>query len=104
MFAIIETGGKQYKIAEGDSLRVEKLEGEMNSTLEIDKVLLVADGENINVGNPYVKNVSITTTKINDIKNKKLITYKYKRRKDFDKKKGHRQTVSILRIEKINIK
>ena len=103
MFAIIETGGKQYKIQEGDTIKVEKLEGDMNSEIKIDTVLMVKDGDNISVGTPYVKGANIVTTKTADDKNKKLTIYKYKRRKDWDKKKGHRQAISVLRIDKINI-
>jgi large subunit ribosomal protein L21 len=103
MFAIIETGGKQYKVEEGSTIRVEKLEGQVDSTIEIDKVLLVADGEDVSVGTPYLENVTVSTTKVDDVKNRKLIIYKYKRRKDSDKKKGHRQKATLLRIDKINL-
>ena len=102
MFAIIESGAKQYKVEQGDSIRVEKFDGETNSTIQIDKVLMVVDGEKINVGTPYLEGVTVSATKVADGKNEKLIIYKYKRRKDFDKKKGHRQKVSVLKIEKIN--
>ncbi|MBN2143463.1 MAG: 50S ribosomal protein L21 [Candidatus Aureabacteria bacterium] len=102
MFAIIESGSKQFIIQEGDSIRVEKIEGEPSSTVILDKVLLVADGEKISVGTPYLKGMTVTTKKVRDGKNKKLVIYKYKRRKDFDKKKGHRQKNSTLKIEKIN--
>lgn len=102
MFAIIESGAKQYKVEQGDSIRVEKLDGETDSTIQIDKVLMVVDGEKITVGTPYLEGVTVSATKLADDKNEKLIIYKYKRRKDFDKKKGHRQKVSVLKIEKIN--
>jgi large subunit ribosomal protein L21 len=103
MFAIIESGSKQYKIQEGDSIRVEKIEGEPASTITLDKVLLVADGEKISVGRPYLEGATVTTKKVRDGKNEKLVIYKYKRRKDFEKKKGHRQKNSVLKIEKINL-
>jgi len=103
MFAIIETGGKQYKVQEGDSIKVELLEGEVNSEIKIDKVLMIKTDDDISVGTPYVDGVSVTTTKTADTKNKKLTIYKYKRRKDWDKKKGHRQGISVLKIDKINI-
>ena len=102
MFAIIESGAKQYKVEQGDSIRVEKLDGEANSSIQIDKVLMVVDGEKINVGKPYLQGVTVSAKKVADDKNEKLTIYKYKRRKDFDKKKGHRQKVSVLKIEKIN--
>ena len=102
MFAIIESGAKQYKVEQGSTVRVEKLDGEANSSIQIDKVLLVVDGEKISVGTPYLEGVTVEATKMADDKNDKLTIYKYKRRKDFDKKKGHRQKVSVLKIEKIN--
>ena len=102
MFAIIESGAKQYKVEQGSTIRVEKLEGESNSAIKIDKVLMVVDGEKINVGKPYLQGVTVSAKKVADDKNEKLTIYKYKRRKDFDKKKGHRQKVSVLKIEKIN--
>ena len=102
MFAIIESGAKQYKVEQGSTVRVEKLDGEANSSIQIDKVLLVVDGEKFSVGTPYLEGVTVEATKMADDKNDKLTIYKYKRRKDFDKKKGHRQKVSVLKIEKIN--
>ncbi len=103
MYAIIETGGKQFKVKEGDFIRVEKLVGEPASKLTIDKVLLVVKDGQASIGQPYVKDATVSSTKMKDDKNEKLIIYKYKRRKDFDKKKGHRQTMSILKIDKINV-
>jgi len=104
MFAIIETGGKQYKVEEGNTIRVEKLNSDKDSKVIIDKVLMVVDGDKISVGKPYIKGATVATTKVTDDKNKKLVIYKFKRRKDYDKKKGHRQTVSVLKIDKINVK
>ena len=102
MYAIIETGGKQFKVQEGDVIRVEKLEGESASKLTIDKVLLVVKEGQASIGKPYLKGATVSSSKVKDDKNEKLIIYKYKRRKDFDKKKGHRQPMSLLKIEKIN--
>ena len=101
MFAIIESGAKQYKVEEGSTIRVEKLDVADASSVEIDKVLMVVDGDKITVGAPYINGVTVTATKVEDDKNEKLTIYKYKRRKDFDKKKGHRQKISVLKIEKI---
>ncbi|EKD28879.1 MAG: 50S ribosomal protein L21 [uncultured bacterium] len=103
MFAIIETGGKQYKVEEGSTIKVEKLEGEVSSEIIIDKVLLIVNGDNISVGKPYIKGVTVSSTKVEDGKDKKVITYKYRRRKDWDKKKGHRHQNTVLKINKINI-
>ena len=104
MFAVIESGGKQVKIQEGDTIQVEKLEGEDNSIIILDKVLLIADGENVSVGQPYLEGVSISTTKVKDDKAKKVIIFKFRRRKSWDKKIGHRQPYSVLKIDKINLK
>ena len=104
MFAVIESGGKQVKIQEGDTIQVEKLEGGDNSIIILDKVLLIADGENVSVGQPYLEGVSISTTKVKDDKAKKVIIFKFRRRKSWDKKIGHRQPYSVLKIDKINLK
>lgn len=102
MFAIIESGGKQYRVEEGDSIRVEKLKDDSNTEIKLNTVMLVGDGDKILVGKPYVDGASVTATKLCDDKEKKVIVYKYKRRKDWDRKMGHRQQVSVLRIDKIN--
>ena len=102
MFAIIETGGKQIKVQEGDTVKFEKLVAENQTQISLDKILLVTDGEQIAVGNPYLEGASVSATKLRDEKAKKVIIYKFKRRKDSDKKQGHRQTYSLLKIDKIN--
>lgn len=103
MFAIIETGNKQYKVKEGDLIRVEKLEVPDNEVTVLDKVLLIADGEMLNLGKPYIQGANVSALKVKDDKDKKLVIYKYKRRKDSDKKKGHRQVMTVLKIQKINV-
>lgn len=101
MYAVIETGGKQYKVEEGDVIRVEKLEGEVESSLKIEKVLLVVDGEDIKVGTPYLDGGTVEVTKVKDDKAEKLIVYKFRRRKDSEVKRGHRQQLTVLKIDKI---
>jgi len=102
VYAIIETGGKQYKVNAGDIIRVEKLEAEAGSSYSFDKVLLVAEGENVTLGAPYVAGATVKASVIGDGKEKKVIIYKYKSKKGFHKKKGHRQPFTSLKVEAIN--
>lgn len=102
MYAIIETGGKQYKVAEGDVITVEKLGVEADSKYTFENVLAVADGDDLKVGTPVVAGASVEATVIGDGKAKKVIVYKYKPKKGFHKKNGHRQPFTKLKIEKIN--
>lgn len=101
MYAIIATGGKQYKVAEGDIIKVEKLGVEAGSSFTFDQVLAVNNGELV-VGEPTVAGASVTATVIGDGKAKKIIVYKYKRKTGYHKKNGHRQSYTEVKIEKIN--
>ncbi|MDO4324405.1 MAG: 50S ribosomal protein L21 [bacterium] len=101
MYAIIATGGKQYKVAEGDVIRVEKLGAEAGTTFTFDQVLAVNDGE-IKIGCPTVEGATVTATVMGDGKAKKVIVYKYKRKTGYHKKNGHRQLYTQVKIEKIN--
>ena len=101
MNAIIATGGKQYKVAEGDVIRVEKLDVEAGSTYSFDQVLAVS-GETFTIGTPTVAGASVTATVVGNGKAKKVIVYKYKRKTGYHKKNGHRQLYTELKIEKIN--
>lgn len=102
MYAIIETGGKQYKVCEGDVIRIEKLEVEAGSTYKFDKILTIANGDDIKFGAPTVSGASVDASVILNGKSKKVIVYKYKPKKGFHKKRGHRQPFTMLKIEKIN--
>lgn len=102
MYAIIETGGKQYKVAEGDVITVEKLAVEAGSAYTFENVLAVGEGAKVSVGAPTVKGASVEASVIGDGKAKKVIVYKYKPKKGFHKKNGHRQPFTKLKIEKIN--
>ncbi len=101
MYAIIATGGKQYKVAEGDIIRVEKLGVEAGQTVSFDQVLVVNNGE-VKVGNPTVSGASVSATVIEEGRGKKVIVYKYKRKTGYHKKNGHRQAFTKVKIEKIN--
>lgn len=102
MYAIIETGGKQYKVAEGDVIQVEKLNVEAGSEYTFNDVLVVSNGDKVSVGAPTVKGASVKASVIGNGKAKKVIVYKYKPKKGFHKKNGHRQPFTELKIEKIN--
>ncbi len=101
MYAIIATGGKQYKVAEGDIIRVEKLGVAEGETVTFDQVLAVNNGELV-VGTPNVAGATVTATALKDGKAKKVIVYKYKRKSGYHKKNGHRQAFTQVKIEKIN--
>ena len=101
MYAIIATGGKQYKVAEGDVIKVEKLGVEAGSEVVFDQVLVVS-GDDIKVGNPTVEGATVTANVVKEGKSKKVIVYKYKRKTGYHKKNGHRQQYTQVKIEKIN--
>lgn len=101
MYAIIETGGKQYKVAEGDVITVEKLGVEAGQEFTFDKVLVLAKDGDVKVGAPYVEGAAVTASVIGDGREKKVIVYKYKPKKGFHKKKGHRQPFTKLQIKSI---
>lgn len=102
MYAIIRTGGKQYQVAEGDRLRVEKLTGEVGDTVELDDVLMVADGEAVKIGQPAVEGAKVTAKIVEQGKGKKVIVFKKKRRQGYARKKGHRQLFTALEIQGIS--
>ena len=101
MYAIIATGGKQYKVSEGDIIKVEKLGVEAGETYTFDQVLAV-NNESLVVGNPVVDGATVTASVLCDGKRKKFIVYKYKRKTGYHKKNGHRQQYTAVKIEKIN--
>ena len=103
MYAIIKTGGKQYQVSSGDQLRVEKLEGDVGDTVELDSVLLVADGDQVTVGTPLVENAKVTATIAEQGKAKKIKVFKRKRRKGYRLMRGHRQSYTALKIAEINV-
>ena len=101
MYAIIETGGKQYKVAEGDVITVEKLGVEAGQDYTFDKVLVLAKDGDVKIGAPYVEGAAVTASVIGDGKEKKVVVYKYKPKKGFHKKKGHRQPFTKLQIKAV---
>ena len=101
MYAIIATGGKQYRVEEGQTIRVEKLNVQAGEAYTFDQVLVVG-GEDIKIGNPTVAGATVSASVVGDGKAKKVIVYKYKRKSGYHKKNGHRQQYTELKIEKIN--
>ena len=101
MYAIIQTGGKQYKVEKGDVLRVEKLDAKADDKYTFEDVLFVG-GKSVKVGNPTVEGASVDATVVAEGKAKKVTVYKYKPKKGYHKKNGHRQQYTEVKIDKIN--
>lgn len=102
MYAIIETGGKQYKVAEGDVIQIEKLGVEAGEAVTFDKVLLVSNNGEVKVGKPYIKAASVSAKVDLNGRGQKIVVFKYKPKKGYHKKQGHRQAFTQVTIEKIN--
>lgn len=102
MYAVIKTGGKQYKVAAGDKLKVEKLAGDVGSKVVIDKVLLLADGDNVTIGAPLVAGAKVNATVVSHGRGDKVMIFKMRRRKHYRKTQGHRQSFTEIQIDTIN--
>ena len=102
MYAVISTGGKQYKLAQGDVCRIEKLDAEEGASVEIDKVLMIADGDNINIGTPFVDGGKVTATVKSHGRAKKVEIMKFRRRKHHQKRTGHRQYYTDIEVTGIS--
>ena len=100
MYAVIETGGKQYRVQEGDVITVEKLNVEAGDVVTFDKVLVLGEGKDVKVGTPYL-DAAVTATAVENGKGKKVIIFKYKAKKDYRKKQGHRQPYTMVKIESL---
>ncbi len=101
MYAIIESGGKQYRVQEGDTLNLEKLPAEAGENVEIDKVLAVVNGEEVKIGTPLVQGAKVILKVLRNGKDKKIIVFKFKAKKNYRRKQGHRQPFSRVLVEKI---
>ena len=101
MYAVIESGGKQYRVEEGMVIEIDKIGGKPGSSVELDKVLMLVDGEKVNIGKPYLENIRVSAELVGEIKAKKVIAFKKKKRKDYKKKTGHRQRYEKVLIKKI---
>jgi len=102
VYAIVETGGKQFKVQEGDVIFVEKLDVAPEANVTLDKVLLVSNENTINVGAPYIDGATVSAKVLAQGKAKKIIVFKFKPKKGYKRKQGHRQLYTKLQIEKIN--
>ena len=101
MYAVVETGGKQYKVTEGDVIFVEKLDVEEGAEVTLDKVLMAGEGDAVKVGTPVVEGATVTAKVVKNGKSKKVVVFKMKRKKNYRRKKGHRQPYTQVRIEAI---
>jgi len=101
MYAVIKTGGKQYKVSEGQTLRVEKLNAEAGSSVDLNEVLMVADGDDIKIGSPVLDGGKVTATVTAHGRGKKINIVKFRRRKHYRRQAGHRQDYTEIKIDKI---
>ncbi len=101
MYAVIKTGGKQYRVSPGDRLKVEKLNANAGETVTFSDVLMVGDGANVSAGAPTVSGAKVTATVVEHGRGKKVIVFRFKRRKGFQKKQGHRQDYTLVQIDEV---
>lgn len=101
MYAIVETGGKQYKVAKGDLIKVEKIGGELGDEVELDRVLLIKGEDDMTVGTPTVAGAKVVGKITGQGRGEKIVVFKYKRRKNYRRKQGHRQYLTWIKIEDI---
>lgn len=101
MYAVIKTGGKQYKVQPGGIIEVEKLDGEEGTPISFSEVLLFADGDNLSLGTPVLGNVTVRGTILKQARAKKILIFKFRRRKHSRKSQGHRQPYSVVKIDSI---
>jgi large subunit ribosomal protein L21 len=101
MYAVIQTGGKQYRVSQGDLVTVEKLEGTAGDRVEIDSVLMIGAGTQVTIGQPYLAQTRVVGTIVRQERGPKVIIYKQKRRKGYQKKQGHRQWQTLVRVTDI---
>ena len=101
MYAVVKTGGKQYRVKEGDFLKVEKLSGEIGSKVELGEVLAVGDGDSVKLGTPTVEKAKVLCKIVEQDRDKKIIVFKKKRRQGYKKRQGHRQSYTALKVDKI---
>jgi large subunit ribosomal protein L21 len=103
MYAVISSGGKQHRVSEGDTIRIEKVPGDVGTSVSFDEVLMVSENDNVLVGQPTLSNVTVSGHIVEQDRGKKIIVFKYKRRKGYRKKQGHRQDYTALKIDSIKL-
>src|ERR1700731_506160 len=103
MYAIVETGGKQFRVSDGDVIRADLIETEVGSSVTFDRVVLAANGDDVTIGTPVMNGASVTGTVLRQAKDKKILVFKYKPKKRVRKLNGHRQRYAEVRIDKIEL-
>ena len=104
MYAVIKTGGKQYRVNQGDELKIEKIAGDVGANVVLDQILTVVDGDNVTIGSPIVRGASVTATVVSHGRHDKVTIFKMRRRKHYRKSQGHRQSFTEIQIDKISAK
>ena len=104
MYAVIKTGGKQYRVNQGDKLQIEKIAGDVGANVVLDQILTVVDGDNVTIGSPIVRGASVTATVVSHGRHDKVRIFKMRRRKHYRKSQGHRQSFTEIQIDKISAK
>ena len=102
MYAVIKTGGKQYRITQGETLKIETVEGDVGSAIVLDKVLMIGNGDSISVGKPLLAGATVTATIVSNGRGEKIRIFKMRRRKHYQKHQGHRQNYTEIRIDGIS--
>jgi len=103
MYAVVTTGGKQYRVQKGETLKIEKIPGDIGSQVEFDQVLMVSDGDRVEIGQPLVENAVVNAHIVEQGKHKKILVFKYKRRKRYRRTQGHRQQFTAVKIDDISL-
>ena len=103
MYAVVATGGKQYRVQKGEILKIEKIPGDVGSQVAFDQVLMVSDGDRVEIGQPLVENAVVNAHIVEQGKHKKILVFKYKRRKRFRRTQGHRQQFTAVKIDDISL-
>lgn len=104
MYAVVKTGGKQYRVHQGDTVMIEKVSGDIGSEISFEEVLMVSDGDNVRIGTPKLEDVTVSGRIVAQDRAKKIIVFKYKRRKRYRRKQGHRQAYTAVQIDTIEAK
>ncbi len=103
MYAVVTTGGKQYRVQKGETLQIEKIPGDVGSQVAFDQVLMVSDGDRVEIGQPLVESAVVNAHIVEQGKHKKILVFKYKRRKRFRRTQGHRQQFTAVKIDDISL-
>ena len=104
MYAVVKTGGKQYKVSQGDIFQIERLKGEVGDLVELTEVLMVGNGEEVQVGRPFLPSAKVKGEIVEQGRKKKIIVFKFKRRKGYHKKQGHHQLYTAIEVKEIEFK